>query len=261
MALCSSSIPHVRSLTTVVKFAITEHRTPHQELLPARCASKVLSDAKNNMPLEYRTVPLYGGAITASIPTSYLDVSTIREVPSTQELHLSRTGLTSVLIDLLTYIECPPATSPTDLAALEYHFSDIVSADTDTLAVHSTTPIKIPHLPNVPAYSAVATSTPKRRRESDGREAAFTVLLVTLVRLKAMATDVVVTVNVPHVRWVTESGKGEGEIGNWDGREIELGKGSEMGSSGALVQEGLEVRDRLLESLRVIDYGLFVDES
>ena len=69
----------------------------------------------------------------------------------------------------------------------------------------------------------------------------FTALVLTLIRLEAQTTDIVVTVNVPHYP------------GRYDPSEIDL----EEGQPGKLIKEGMAIRDMVLQSLEVADWGLF----
>ena len=69
----------------------------------------------------------------------------------------------------------------------------------------------------------------------------FTALVLTLVRLEAQTTDIVVTVNVPHY------------TGRYDPSEIDL----EEGQPGKLIKEGMAIRDMILQSLEIGDWGLF----
>ena len=59
---------------------------------------------------QHKTVPLYGGAITATLPAALADASTLRPVPDTQEVWVSTTkdSNLSVIIDLL---ECVPGST------------------------------------------------------------------------------------------------------------------------------------------------------
>jgi hypothetical protein len=68
--------------------------------------------------------------------------------------------------------------------------------------------------------------------------------MLTLIRLVEWETDVLVTVNVPHV-------KGEFEVGSMD---------LEKGKMGALLERAAGWRERVLETLEVKDWGLFGEE-
>lgn len=69
-------------------------------------------------------------------------------------------------------------------------------------------------------------------------------ILLTLVRLVEQETDVLITVNVPHV-------KGQFEEGSVD---------LEHGSSGPLLERAMEWRERVVASFEVKEWGLFGGE-
>ena len=87
----------------------------------------------------YKTVDLYGGAITCEFPACLEDArfasstntsnslptdkplnSAIREVPDTQELWLDANGFSSIVVDLCDRIDKP------DLEAFDDHLDDIL---------------------------------------------------------------------------------------------------------------------------------------
>ena len=85
-----------------------------------------------NMPTTYKLAPLFGGAITASIPSTYTDVSAIRQVPDHQEVWLDSEGFTSIVVEILERVEKP------DLEALRFHSEDLVEEDVGEMRVWST---------------------------------------------------------------------------------------------------------------------------
>lgn len=89
----------------------------------------------------------------------------------------------------------------------------------------------------------MATTHPSLSNNSSSPQ--FTALLLILVRLPTQHTDIVVTINVPHVP------------GNYDASEISL----DEGHPGSLIQEGMAIRDQILGSLEVLKWDLFVNSS
>lgn len=77
--------------------------------------------------MAYTTRPLFGGAITASLPTNFADVSEIRQVPDHQEVWLDRDGFTSIVVDILERVQIDDGMS--DAQALEYHLRDVVGEE------------------------------------------------------------------------------------------------------------------------------------
>lgn len=72
----------------------------------------------------YTPTPLFGGALSASLPSTFGDVSDIRQVPDHQEVWLDRDGYTSVVFEILEQVE-----KGSDEEALKYHLEDLVEED------------------------------------------------------------------------------------------------------------------------------------
>lgn len=228
-------------------------------------------------PTSYATTPLYGGAITAKLPSDYLDASDLRQVPDTQEVRLSRTSLTSVVVDILERAQPPAHPCHTDEEALDYHYRDVVSNETryvsqrerEQLNIRRTEgageeekekrvwerrPVAMGHLEGVPAWTITATQHPVRPApqangdtDEGGEEEQtvdFTGISLTLVRLREQKTDILIAVNAPYVR------------GEYDAADVDLREGK----LGTVMKGALEVRDEILGSFTVVDWGLFVDE-
>lgn len=75
--------------------------------------------------MDFLSTPLYGGAILADLPVGFQDVSSIRQIPDTQEVYLSSAGYTSVVFDILERV----TDQGDDLECLKYHLWDIVDED------------------------------------------------------------------------------------------------------------------------------------
>ncbi|ODV81845.1 Mog1p/PsbP-like protein [Suhomyces tanzawaensis NRRL Y-17324] len=144
-------------------------------------------------------VQLYGGAALADIAISpsqaLVDVSRIRQVPDTQEVFIiedqSLTSNTSkwdqsVIFDLLERVELDEYD-----AAIGMHLEDIAEGATNHFVEAVATKTGEPaHL----SYFCV--ENPRRdRREPDLPGAVVT--MVALIRLARVATDVLITMNVP----------------------------------------------------------------
>lgn len=99
--------------------------------------------------------------------------------------------------------------------------------------------------PNHKALTLLATHTSPTTANAKAQTSDFTVLLVTLLRLEEQKTDVVVCVNIPHTS------------GEYDPEDIDL----EEGKLGGLVEEGVRVRDRVVETFEVVEWGLFGGEE
>lgn len=111
----------------------------------------------------FSSTPLFGGAFTVDLPSTFGDVryaaqrvsiifwliriSTIRQVPDSQEVYLDKEGFTSIIFDITERVGPPGSTDATDGRALTIHLEEIVDSDTDTLKVWSTTHTQFSKLP------------------------------------------------------------------------------------------------------------------
>ncbi|KAL8989491.1 MAG: hypothetical protein Q9177_001630 [Variospora cf. flavescens] len=194
------------------------------------------------MTLEFKPIVLFGGAITADFPNGYLDVSNIREVPDHQEIYLDASGFSSVIIEIAERVTQPP----TDEEALKFHFEDIVD-DNDTSKIWHTDLVHLPRFPpDTPCYNLLATTTPPPLSNDNAARPltpTFTAVILALIRLPLQSTDIVVTVNIPHIPGQQEP--------------LNANVNFEEGNFGSLVEEGMRIRDEILKSLEVKDWGLF----
>ncbi|KAL1642794.1 hypothetical protein SLS58_005299 [Diplodia intermedia] len=192
---------------------------------------------------------LYGGAITVELPSVFGDVrvetdsaSLIREVPDTQEVWLDRDGFTSIIFDLTERVDESQASS--DEEALKYHFQDMVGDSNDATQCWQTNAAVLSRMPNVPAYALLATQHPAAAPEGRGPQADFTAILLVLVRLAETKTDILITVNVPHVP------------GEYSKEDVDFAAAKQ----GPLVDAATIIRQRILETFEIKDFGLFVTE-
>ncbi|KAJ9647044.1 hypothetical protein H2201_007212 [Coniosporium apollinis] len=178
----------------------------------------------------FKSTPLFGGAITVDLPSTFSDVSNIRQVPDHQEVYLDSNGFTSVMFDILERVD--EATAPNDEEALKYHFNDIVSGTGDHTELYVPGDAPLAKLPTTRALTLLATQHPTAKRAST--DADFTVIQLILIRLASQETDIVISVNVPHV---------PGEDRDED---VEM-----------LVETAKWMRDQILGSFEVRNWGLF----
>lgn len=229
----------------------------------------------------YQKTPLYGGAITAELPTSFGDVryiypaylpyhfshhsehgltvtnSDIRQIPDNQEVYLHRTHLTSIVFDILERVQSPDHPCSTDHEALLYHYRDVTeeghvrpgTESEEVSKIWESRKIVIPSLgPEVPAYTLLATQRPQaqpaRNTEAGKSPVDFTGILFTMVRLERQKTDLLIAVNVPHAR------------GEYDENDVDFG----ALKSGPLLAAAKRHEERILQTLKVEDWSLFVQE-
>jgi hypothetical protein len=99
-----------------------------------------------------------------------------------------------------------------------------------------------PRQEDIPAYTLIATQTP-RPDPSKGATSSpdFTAIIMTLLRLEKEKTDVLITINVPHIK------------GEYDEEEIDL----QLGKQGQLIGDAVEFAARIWGTFRVEDWKLF----
>lgn len=149
------------------------------------CAGRHLHNLTTNC---FFMAPLYGGAITADVPLDVIDVSGFREIPDTQEVFLLEkpNGLDqSIIFDLLELVDAP--TLPEVIAV---HLDDILEGPASFVA-----PLEAFEHPNL--HSEVHTFLVKPPPAKLETATAKLFMFVMLIRLEKVATDFVVTMNVP----------------------------------------------------------------
>ncbi|KAL8932525.1 MAG: hypothetical protein Q9216_006798 [Gyalolechia sp. 2 TL-2023] len=186
---------------------------------------------------------LFGGAMVVNLPNGYADVSDIREVPDHQEIYLDASGFSSIIVEIAERVSEPP----TDDEALKFHFEDIVE-EQDTGRIWQTDSANLPLFPpNTPCHTLLATTTPPPAPNGNIQRPLtpkFTAIILTLIRLVPQATDIVVTINIPHIPGQQEPSD-DGAVN------------FEQGKFGSLVEEGVRIRDEVWRTLQVKDWGLF----
>jgi len=204
------------------------------------------------MPATYKSTPLYGGALICDLPTHFADVSTIRQVPDNQEVYIDKEGFTSIVFDIAERVGGPGSTPEIDGQALTIHLEDIVGDEVDRTKVWNSTSTHFSRLDEtIPAYTLIATQAPKpphsdHHSSSSGGSGGggspdFTAIILTLVRLEREKTDILVTINVPHIK------------GEYDEDEVDL----ELGKQGKLIGDAVDYAAKIWETFKVKDWGLF----
>ncbi|KAL8699770.1 MAG: hypothetical protein Q9201_005815 [Fulgogasparrea decipioides] len=197
------------------------------------------------MTATFKPTELYGGAITVNLPAGYADVSNIREVPDHQEIYLDASGFSSVVIELTERVSEPSS----DQEALKFHFEDIVD-EHDSSKIWKTDVAHLSNFPSdTPSYFLLATTTPPPATNGDAVRPLtpkFVAILLTMIRLVGTSTDIIVTVNIPHIPGHQEPTE-----------EVNF----EEGKYGSLVEEGLRIINEVWKSLEVKNWGLFGGEQ
>lgn len=207
--------------------------------------------------LEYQSVALFGGALTVSLPSTFTDVSQIRQVPDHQEVWIDNAGFSSVVIDILERVTVAASSSLSnpedpDAAALKHHLHDIVasdgSSDAENTTILSIAELSFPRFPaGTKAYGLLAQVPTAEKMKGRANEPDVVGMFLMVVRLKVQGTDLVVSVNVPHV---------VGTQGYDGGGGLEF----RAGRMGTLMEMGEKIKDKVVETLEVKEWGLFVQE-
>jgi hypothetical protein len=96
--------------------------------------------------------------------------------------------------------------------------------------------------PDIPAYTLIATQTPKVGSGGSKSSAPdFTAIILNLVRLEKVSTDILITINVPHIK------------GEYNEAEVDL----ELGKQGRLIGDAVEYAARIWSTFKVKDWNLF----
>ncbi|KAB5542413.1 hypothetical protein GE09DRAFT_1037028 [Coniochaeta sp. 2T2.1] len=192
---------------------------------------------------KYTPTPLFGGALVVDLPSNFADVSKLREVPDNQEVWIDKDGFTSIIFDITERVGPSGSSLENDGKALTIHLEDLVGTDIETVKVWNTTETEFSAIPEpLPAYTLIATQTPKPSSSSTSTSAPdFTALILTLLRLEKQSTDILITINVPHIK------------GEYDEDEVDLA----LGKQGELIGDAVEYAAKIWETFRVRDWGLF----
>ncbi|KAL2194940.1 hypothetical protein P885DRAFT_79838 [Corynascus similis CBS 632.67] len=197
------------------------------------------------MPRGFRKTLLYGGALECELPDNFADVSTIRQVPDNQEVYIDKNGFTSIIFDITQRVEAPGSGLERDGKALTVHLEDLVGDDADSVKVWNTTETQFTHLDDeTPAYTLIATQTPQASNPDESRRASapdFTALILTLLRFEKEQSDILITINVPHIK------------GEYDEDEVDLA----LGKQGELIGDAVEYAARIWATFKVKDWQLF----
>ncbi|KAG5419741.1 hypothetical protein I9W82_001621 [Candida metapsilosis] len=190
------------------------------------------------------TTELYGGAITINkLPSSFTDVSRIRQVPDSQEVFINELDTTkptlsslltydqALIIDLLERVDADDYSS-----AIAQHLQDFAPP-----GVHNTPlqELQVNGSDEILYFSYVSFKPEYKRKEPN--QAEHIVILICLLRLEKVQTDVLIQYNLPLKK------EHHGAI-NFAGGENELDK---------FASERYEWFKDLCSSLKVVDWNLF----
>ncbi|KAK7960511.1 hypothetical protein PG996_011157 [Apiospora saccharicola] len=199
----------------------------------------------------YQGTPLFGGALVCDLPSNFADVSKLRQVPDNQEVWIDRDGFTSLVFEIDERVGEKGNGPEIDGLAMTTHLEEIVGDDIERTKVWNTTPTLFSKLDEeIPAYTLIATISPKKApaaaasgssSSSEKNSPDFTAIILTLVRLEREKTDLLITINVPHIR------------GEYNEEDVDL----ELGRQGKLIGDAVDYAAKIWETFKVKDWNLF----
>jgi hypothetical protein len=92
-----------------------------------------------------------------------------------------------------------------------------------------------------PAYTLIATQTPPPDPAARDLTPDFTAIVLNLIRLEKESTDILITINVPHIK------------GEYSEEEVDL----QVGKQGKLISDAVDYAARIWETFKIKDWGLF----
>ncbi|SPO05077.1 related to MOG1 - required for nuclear-protein import [Cephalotrichum gorgonifer] len=168
--------------------------------------------------------------------------SKLRQVPDNQEVWMDQDGYTSIIFDISERVGPPGSGPEIDGRALTTHLEDIVGDDIDTVKVWNSSVTHFSRLGDeIPAYTLIATQSPNVEQSKGTSAPDFTAIILTMVRLEKESTDIIITINVPHIK------------GEYVEDEVDL----ELGKQGVLIGDAVEYAGRIWDTFKVKDWGLF----
>ncbi|EEB07878.2 ran GTPase binding protein Mog1 [Schizosaccharomyces japonicus yFS275] len=146
-------------------------------------------------------VQLFGGALTAELPSSFCDVSKLREVPDNQEVFMENSDdMLSFIFELLEHGDAPGKT------AAQFHFESLVD-DNDAVAstIWSEEDIetsKLSHIASLGDNASVCRLTGFQQLPRDRHHTIRTLLqniavILYVIRCPKYQVDMVASLNVP----------------------------------------------------------------
>ncbi|PVZ99868.1 hypothetical protein BB558_004117 [Smittium angustum] len=149
------------------------------------------------------TRSLFGGAISISLPSNFLDTSDFRQVPDNQEAFVDSNNEDSIIIELLEMV------NSSDLEALRVHFEDL--AETNEAIEHSINVEnelpKLAQIRNLKTFYgfscnhsvcyAIGTQKVSKYNYTQAKDYKNIHIYMVLIRLFDQKTDMLITMNYP----------------------------------------------------------------
>ncbi|KAI8807835.1 hypothetical protein BJ742DRAFT_739445 [Cladochytrium replicatum] len=182
---------------------------------------------------------LFGGAIRTVVPSSFVDISTLRDVPDNQEVFADTQTNQSLIFEL---VEMTPDVS--DESAAVHHFA-MLAQDNDARAseifhVEHLKPEDLVNLTNVSSATIVVGQQAVAKFRESGPDAVNQITIyLACIRLPSVQTDIIISYNQP----------------------VALGEASSERLSGAnamgTANEAVENFRQVVTHLSVMDWSLF----
>jgi hypothetical protein len=194
------------------------------------------------MPLQ----ELFGGAITIETPQDYENVSEVRQVPDYQEVLVSTRSGAAVIVDLLSREGAVP-----DSEAGQYFYMDLAKANesirtdvTTTKEVESPSDWPPPGGPGTmtePFQQLLVGTQRVAKFNERGRENKVVVVMGIRRLPPPLSTDIVVSLS-----YAVDIAEGSSDAKNWEETMTEA--------------EAVALGEAVFNSLRIVDYSLFIPE-
>ncbi|CAM9688616.1 unnamed protein product [Choristocarpus tenellus] len=226
---------------------------------------------RGGMPLEQESIEdatrspcclaprkLFGGAMECLLPTSFLDVSNIRQVPDNQEVFVSRDGDISLMVELLSL-----EPDLTEGQSASFFFDDLAKVN-EAVSSHrdfcgDLTESIMPKLKSFPKSALVGRQTITKHR-SDGSPHDVLIYLVNVRLLKA-ETDLLISVNTPCHQELSEKCGDDTYIKIFSGGtgfDVEAaGPRPGVGKEADEVEQLVNLFPEFLRSFNILDWSLF----
>ncbi|GAA5901621.1 hypothetical protein JCM5296_003335 [Sporobolomyces johnsonii] len=146
--------------------------------------------------------PLFGGAISCSLPSNFVDASDLRQVPDTQEVFLAPDSDLSLIVEILELVKDDAAADSLE-AAVRFHFSALahdntaLASDVSSLAVPSSASAPAPGEPQVLGPTLLSGTQLVSKFNRPASEADTVLIQLALWRIPSKNADVTLCVNYP----------------------------------------------------------------
>lgn len=197
----------------------------------------------NHQMNHYVPVKLFGGALEWIAPDRFIDTSQFRDVPDNQEIFADPNTDQSLIIELLQFDNQIPNEN-----AVTFHFQEVAQINDAGSPSHQSifkveylNPMEISNLASVKDLYVgclFGQQLVSKFRESHRN---IVNIYMAVIRIPHVTTDILITLNDPVALAPQSSSSKSGAV-----------------PQGSNVQQSLDMFSKIIRSLRIIDWGLFV---